>query len=378
MIEKPIRVFHLIKGLGRGGAEVLLLECLRMSDRRRFCYGYGFFLPWKSAMARALEYEGGEIQGFATRGNLTMMLSAHRVARHLQIWRADVVHCHLPLAGVVGRIAGRLANIPVVYTEHNTLERYHRVTRQLNLCTWRWQSQVIAVSRDVATSLQRRVSADVPIDVVPNGVNTTHFDPRRVDGTAVRQQLGIGPDKPIVGTVAVFRVQKRLEDWMAAAARIHERMPQVRFVLLGDGPERSGLRALATSMGLDGVLHFMDAREDVRPVLASLDIYAMSSEFEGLPVALLEAMAMQRACVVTSVGGIPEVIRHGINGMLVPKRDPAALAGAIVQLLESPGVADAYGRAARQTVIDNFSMLRMVRDLESKYREVLHRRRNGH
>jgi glycosyltransferase involved in cell wall biosynthesis len=373
-----LRVFHLIKSLGRGGAEVLLLEGLRFADRERFTYGYGYFLPWKNAMVASLAEQGGDVRCFAARNNLSILLSAQRVAKHLRTWRADVLHCHLPIAGAVGRLAGRLAHIPVVYTEHNTLERYHQLTRRLNLSTWRWQNRVIAVSRDVAASLNRRAAPDVRVQLVPNGVDVERFGPALVDGASVRQKFGIPESAPVVGTVAVFRVQKRLDDWLETARLVRQHQPDVHFLLVGDGPERDHLHARASALRLDDAVHFTGAHTDVRPFLAAMDVFLISSIFEGLPVALLEAMSMQRAIVSTSVGGVPEVVRHGTNGLLVPAGHPNLLAEAVLQLLTSHALRAECGRAARQTVIDYFSLQRMTRQLERTYVEVVQERRSGH
>jgi L-malate glycosyltransferase len=116
LMKLPIRVLHLIKLLGRGGAEVMLGEALRCMDRERFVYVYGYFLPWKNAIAADLEAQRDLLSA-------SILLAARRVAGHLQSWIADLLHCHLPVAGVVGRLAGRWVGVPVVYTGHNALER---------------------------------------------------------------------------------------------------------------------------------------------------------------------------------------------------------------------------------------------------------------
>lgn len=377
-MAEPLRVFHLIKSLGRGGAEVLLLEGLRFADRERFRYGFGYFLPWKDAMVAPLAEQGGDVQCFAAKSNLTILLSAQRVAAHLRDWRADVLHCHLPIAGAVGRIAGRMAGIPVVYTEHNSLERYHHLTRRLNLSTWRWQDRVLAVSGDVAASLRRRATPGIRVQVVPNGVDVERFDRTFVDGTSVRLQHDIPATAPVVGTVAVFREQKRLDIWLEAAHLVRQQQPDVRFLLAGDGPERERLHARARALDLDDVTHFAGAHVDVRPFLAAMDVFLISSVFEGLPVALLEAMSMQCGIVSTSVGGIPEVVRHRTNGLLVDADRPLLLAEAVLEMIRSRTLRANYGREARQTVSDEFSLQRMTRQLERTYVEVVHERHNGY
>ncbi|MEW5917473.1 MAG: glycosyltransferase [Gemmatimonadota bacterium] len=377
MMTEPLRVFHLIKSLGRGGAEVLLLAGVQFGDRDRFRYGYGYFLPWKDAMVASLAEHGCDVRCFAAKSNFTILLSAQRVAQHLRRWRADILHCHLPIAGAVGRLAGRIARIPVIYTEHNTLEQYHRLTRRLNLSTWRWQNRVIAVSGVVASSLARRVPPSVQVRVVPNGVDVERFERASADGSSVRRQFAIPCEAPVVGTVAVFRKQKRLDTWVEAARMIHDRQPNVHFLLVGDGPEREHLHAQVRDINLENVVHFTGAHSDVRPFLAAMDVFLVSSDYEGLPVALLEAMSMECGVVSTTVGGIPEVVRHGVNGLLVDAARPMLLAEAALQLVQSPSRRADCGRTARQTVIDGFSARHMTRQLESIYVEVLNERQNG-
>jgi glycosyltransferase involved in cell wall biosynthesis len=275
---------------------------------------------------------------------------------------------------VVGRIAGRLAAVPVVYTEHNELERYHPLTRRLNLATWNWQDRVIAVSGDVAASIRRHTRSNVRVDVVLNGVDTTRFARDQVDCASVRLALGIPPGAPVIGTVAVFRAQKGLEDWLEGARKLQQRHPDLHFLLVGDGPLRSKIIALANSLGLGDAIHFPGLQEDVRPYLAAIDVYLMSSVFEGLPVALLEAMSMECAVVSTAVGGIPEVIRTGENGVLVEAKCPDLLAAAASELLSAPAELRRYGAAARATIRAGFSVERMVAEVEAKYLEISGRR----
>jgi glycosyltransferase involved in cell wall biosynthesis len=374
---EPIRVYHLIKSLGRGGAETLLLETLKNGDRQGFEYLYGYFLPWKNALVSSLEGEGASVACFGARNNLSILMSARRVARHLRGCGADVLHCHLPIAGVVGRLAGKLARVPVVYTEHNRMERYHPLTRRLNLSTWGWQQQVIAVSADVAESVHRHITSPVPLEVVLNGVDVRAFDRSLGDGSALRRSLGIDADAPVVGTVAVFRTQKRLGDWLEAARLLRGSHGRTHFVVVGDGPLRSELQARASALGLSDVVHWVGLQSDVRPYLAAMDAYMMSSIVEGLPIALLEAMSMRCAVVVTAVGGIPELVRDGYNGVLVPAERPDLLARAAARVLSAPGLIASLGEAARRTVEERFSIRRMTERLEGTYADVVHRYRGG-
>jgi len=365
--QKPVRVFHLIKGLGRGGAETLLVETLRSSDPRRFEFGYGFFLRTKDALAEDLVNAGGNVVCFDRRGPMRMLFSAWQVANHLRRWKTEVLHCHLPLSGVVGRIAGHIAGIPVVYSEHNELERYHFATRRMNVATWSLQHQAVAVSHEVAASISRHVRSAVPVEVVHNGVDVSRFDPQLTDGKAVRKLLGIPVDAPVVGTVAVFRIQKRLDWWLEAAFRVRERDPAAHFIIVGDGVFRDELVKQTASLELGDRVHFVGLQKDVRPYLAAMDVYMISSAVEGLPVALLEAMAMGRPIASTDVGGISEAIKDGKTGLLTPPGQPARLASAVSQLLAGESLRAEFGTAARRQVKEHFSVHSMTRKLDAIY-----------
>jgi glycosyltransferase involved in cell wall biosynthesis len=261
-----------------------------------------------------------------------------------------------------------------VYTEHSKLNRYNALTRCLNLATWNWQEHVIAVSEDVAESVRRCMRSQVPVQVIRNGVDIKHFRRSQGDWTSGRRALGIPDDAPVVGTVAGFRAVKRLDDWLESARKLRQRYPELHFLLVGDGPLRGQIMGLADSLGLSDTIHFPGLQEDVRPYLAAIDVYLMSSAFEGLPVALLEAMSMECAVVSTAVGGIPEVIRSGENGVLVEAKRPDLLAAAVSELLSAPAELRRYGAAARATVHAGFSLERMVAEVEAKYLEIISRR----
>lgn len=366
-----MRIYHLIKGLGRGGAEMLLPEGIRETDRSRHEVAVGYFLPHKDALVPSLRALDVEVDAFGAASNGRILASVPRVAARLRAFRADVVHCHLPVAGMAGRLAGRLAGVPVVYTEHNLQERYHKLTFQGNKRTWRLLSRAIACSQDVADSIHRHIGDRVPVDVVRNGVSTTHFQRDREAGSALRARLGIPADAPVMGTVAVFRAQKRLPDWIRVARSVADSLPDARFLLVGAGPVEDEVRAAIAETGLGDRVILPGLQEDVRPFLAAMDVYVMSSEFEGLPIALLEAMACELPAVCTAVGGIGEVVREGVEGHLVGKDAPLSLAAPIAALLADRARRDALGRAARARVADAFGMRRMMGELEAIYAGVV-------
>lgn len=366
------RVFHLIKSLGRGGAEMLLVDGPPHSDPNRFEYRFGYFLPWKNAVVPEIAANFGDVTCFEARSSGAILARTLDVARCLKSWDADLLHCHLPLASIVGRMAGALAGVPVVTTEHNLHERYHPVTRAASLALWRMNRRVIAVSHEVAASIEQHAGTRVPVRVVQNGVPLKRFRREDHDAAKVRAELGIAGDAPVVGTVAVFRTQKRLDSWLEVARRIHRSHPKAHFVIVGDGPLRKDVEAIVRQFDLSQCVKLTGLQRDVRPLLAAMDVFLMSSDFEGLPIALLEAMAMSVVPVATAVGGIPEVLVATSGGRTVPRGDLDSLTTAVQEVLDLATEERAgRGAAARRRVAEAFSADRMMRDIERVYEEVL-------
>lgn len=373
-MNRKLRIFHLIKGLGRGGAERLLSEGLRHVDRERFEMGYGYFLPHKDALVGEIRDLGADVHCFPARSAAGILWKSRALARFLRQWKPDLVHGHLPLAGVAGRLACRRAGVPLVYTEHNLLERYHSWTRRANLWTWRLQKRVLAVSDEVAASIRRHAPEEVPVQVVSNGVDVAAFtpDPEAVEGA--RRRWGIPAAAPVVGQVAVFRHQKRLDLWLEAASAIRRQHPETRFLLVGDGPLRSEVETHARALDLSDVLILPGLQTDVASLLGAMDVFLVASDFEGLPLAVLEAMAAARPVVATAVGGVPQVLEavgEARFGVLVPPGDPAAQAEAVSGLLADPAGRRELGARAHDRVAARFSLARMTAELETVYLQVL-------
>lgn len=362
-----MNVGHLIKGLGRGGAEMLLPHLTRATPQHSTHVAY--FLPHKDALAAELAAAGAQVTCLGAATNLSILASSGSVRRWIRANRLDLVHAHLPISGAIGRLAARREQCPLVYTEHNLQERYRPLTRLINRVTWKAQDRAVAVSEEVAKSIERHLGNFVPVRVVANGIpELGTVDPGRVK--QLRESVGIG-EAPTVGTVAVFRVQKRIDEWLRVARRVAEANPAARFVLVGDGPLRSDIEGWIQEAGLSDVVILPGLQENVGEWLACMDVFLTTSVFEGLPLALLEAMVSRTPVVATAVGGVAEVVRHGDNGYLLPFGSTSEQAAFVVELLDHRDLRDALGRAGRNTVVERFGIGRMAAELAGVYEEIL-------
>jgi glycosyltransferase involved in cell wall biosynthesis len=364
------RVLVLIKGLGRGGAEQLLASAAPYADGSRFQYEVAYVLPWKNALVDELERQGLRVSclGGGRRGAWTLRLRS--LVRERGI---DLVHAHLPYAAIGARVALAGPGRPrMVYTEHNLWQSYKPPTYWANLLTFGRSDHVFAVSDVVRASIRyprglgwRRLP---PLETLYHGLDRTAIGRPRADG--VREEFGIPADAPIVGTVANFRHTKGHGYLLHAASLVREAVPDVRFLLVGQGPLEVDVRREAARLGLGETVIFAGFREDVLRLTAAIDVFALSSVHEGLSIALMEAMALAKPPVVTRVGGLPELVEDRRNGLLVPPGDVPALATGILTLLQDPALRASLGRAARRRAAD-FDIRSAVSRMEEVYAELL-------
>jgi glycosyltransferase involved in cell wall biosynthesis len=326
--DGQVKVLWLIKGLGAGGAERLIWMFARTGDRARFDYEVAYVVPWASAMVPSIEAAGVPVH--CLRGPRQFStLWVVRLRRLLRQHRYDIVHAHSPSVAAVLRVLVR--SIPrsqrptVMSTEHCTWWSYRPLTRWANAVTCRLDSARIAVSTQVRESMWRRAREGV--QVIVHGVMTEELV--RMDGTdreLVRSGLGILPGEVLIATVGNFRSQKAYSDLLAAARQVVDGCSQARFVAIGYGPLESEVRGQHSQLRLGDRFLILGYRADVASVLAASDVFALASLYEGGPIALLEALAAGLPVVVTSVGFVPDIVREGVEGFVVPPGRPELLA----------------------------------------------------
>jgi glycosyltransferase involved in cell wall biosynthesis len=365
------RVLVLIKGLGKGGAEQLLVNGAPYLDTSRFDYEFAYILPWKDAFAEDLRANGftvrclGDGRGPGWVGELRKLVKKQKI---------DLIHAHLPYTGVGSRLAVSLGRRPrLVYTEHNVWGSYRRPTYWGNLLTFRRNDFVFAVSESVRTSMRYpfplRFLGMPRIETVYHGPDRATI-PTWSHSDGIRRELGIPENALVVGTVANFKPKKGYRFLVEAAVEVRRVVPDVRFVLVGHGPDEPMIRQQARDLGLDRTIVFAGYRDDAPRVTATFDVFALPSLFEGLSIALVEAMALGKASVVTEAGGIPEVIEDGKHGIVVPIGRPREFAHALITLLQDADLRHRMGEAAQRRAAD-FDIRNAVRRVEDVYEELL-------
>jgi glycosyltransferase involved in cell wall biosynthesis len=363
--QDPARVLMLTKGLGRGGTERLLAGTVRHLDRSRFAVEVAYLLPWKDAFVPEVDAAGVPVRCLdAPRATSPSWIG--RLRRLVRDRDIDLVHTHMPLPAAAARLALPGRRPAFVHTEHNMWDRYRLPTRLANHLTYGRNAAVIAVSDGVAGSIR----SSRPVEVVAHGIDTRQLRPADVASRlAARQALGLDAAAPVVGTVGNFTAKKDQATLLEAAARLAVEHPGLRLVLVGSGPLEDELRSRARSLLGDAAV-FPGSRDDVYDLLPAFDVFALSSRFEGLPIALLEAMASGVPPVVTRVGGIPEVVTDGDDGVLVEAGDAGSLATALGKVLADPGLrADLGVRATARAAA--FDLSHAVRRIEAVYERAL-------
>lgn len=297
-----------------------------------------------------------------------------RLAAVLRKHDVRLLHSHVWPANVWGRVVGRLTRRPhLVVTEHNVDLWKGRTHFAVDRFLARFTDRVLCVSRAVEEFYRDVVG--IPAEkllYLPNGIDPTPFA-GGPDGASTRRDLSLTEERPVVTVVARLLPQKDHRTLLSALRLLKDRGAAVSCLVVGDGALRQELEARARELSLDGGVKFLGERLDVAKLLLASDVFALSSIHEGMPLAVLEAMAAAKPVVVTDVGGNGEIVRNGETGFVVPPRDPAALADALARLTSSPELAKRMGAAGRDRVNREFTLEAMVRRNEEVYEELLAR-----
>lgn len=365
---QPIRIAYVIKEMVVGGSQTHLLQVLRLLDRQRFepvlcCLsGEGVLLDdvRKLGVEVVVPAAGRAFKGFALASRIAVL------ARELRAREIQIVHNYLLRANLVGSLAARLVRVPIVLCSKRGC--HHRQGAEL-------------ISAKIGNFLADRVTANAEavrefvhqdegcplakMTVIPSGIDTERFQP--LPAADHQRGLGLPPERFVVGVVTRGRVRKGVEEFIRAIALLRDRRPEILGVIVGEVPVDDELKEMLAGLGIQDHIVLLGRRKDMPQVLSAFDLFVLSSHDEGMSNAILEAMAMERAVVATDVGGTGEVVRDGESGLLVPAKDPVALAQAIEAVAADPARRRAMGELGRRIVENKFSARAMVRQMEELY-----------
>jgi len=365
-----VRVVHVAGSAEWGGGERYLELFARHYDRDRFAVQV--VLPAPGPLGARLGALGIDAH-VVDLGALVSLGALLRLASVLRRLAPDVVQSHGARSNVYARVAGRLAGVPaVVSTIHNALRDYPvaparlALYRAMDRVTLPLATRVVCVAGELARDYPGRAV------VVHNGIDLDDFDVQALRAPAGERRARVGLDGgPVVGFVGRLTPQKDPLTFLRVVAAVRRVRPDVRAVVVGDGPLRAEVERVAAALGVAPWCRFLGERSDVPALLAAMDVVVLTSVSEGFPFVVLEAMAMERAVVATAVNGVPEIVEAGVTGRLAPRGDVDALTSATLGVLDAPDAARRMGQAGRGRVVDRFTAQRMVAETQALYLRLL-------
>jgi glycosyltransferase involved in cell wall biosynthesis len=366
----PLRVCWVVKGLGPGGAERLLVAAASAHDRDAFDFEVVYLLPWKDHLVAELTVLGVRCTCLDVHDERDVRWAA-RLRSLLTRRPADIVHTHSPYAAAVTRVAvrtlPRAIRPALVSTEHNPWSTFKPLTRYANALTAPLDRAAFAVSKETRDSMWPNTRKRA--EVLVHGIDVAAVEKLRAERDEVRRELRVDDATPLVGTVANYHPKKDWPNLLHAARLLTDRGVDLQFCAVGQGPLEDEVTALHRDLDLDGVVTLTGYRPDAVRLMAGCDVFALGSRWEGLPVALMEASALALPIVASRVGGIPEAFHDGVDAVLVPPSSPGALADAIERVINDAALRARLSGAA-SALATKFDIVRAVGRIEAEYRSV--------
>jgi len=383
----PVLVAHIITKLELGGAQQNTLFTVSHLDASRFrpvlISGEPGFLDQEARALSGVEFYQVPSLRRAIRplADLRALIALTVLLRRLN---PTIVHTHSSKAGILGRWAARLAGVPIIiHSIHGFgfTPYQHPLVRRILIALERRVSRF--TTRFYAVSEANRClgielglfSAD-RCTVIRSGVDLEAFRRTWVNTAAKKRELGLDPSRPLIGMIAPLKPQKAPLDFVRLAALVHQTRPDVRFVLVGDGELRGAVEYEAARLGLSGTFRLTGWRRDIAEILRCLDVFVLTSRWEGLPRVYLEALASSVPIVGTRVDGAAEVIREGVNGYLAEPGDVPGMAERVLHLLAHPDVAVRMGQTG-ESLPREFDIRHMVRRQELEYERLVENLKRG-
>lgn len=361
----PLKICHLnTERTWRGGEQQLLYLAAGLRAQ-----GHANLIAARqgSALAERAEEQGFEVFPLTPWSEWDPR-AALRLRRFLVQGRCDLLHAHTAHAAALGALATWGTPIPLIAARRVD---FHISRNPLTFWKYHRAARILTVSSAIrAVLLQDGLPAD-RIAVVHSGIDLARLE--RDSDPGLREDFGLPAQGPLVGQVAALAPHKDPLNFIRAIAVLARSRPDVHGVMVGSGPLEAAVRAEVDRLGLSKTVLLMGFRTDAHRVLRHFDVFALSSCLEGLGTSILDAMALGVPVVATKTGGIPEAVRHGVSGLLVPPKDPEALAGAMARVLKDGALRERLVREGYRTA-ERFSARSMVEETRLAYEEVLFQR----
>jgi glycosyltransferase involved in cell wall biosynthesis len=384
-LKKPIPLLQAITRLIVGGAQETVMYLTDLLDKERF--------QVEVLSGPQTGSEGSLIEEVRANGipvtilpdmlreisPLHDIMALIKMTRFIRNKHYTIVHTNSSKAGIIGRLAARMAGTPIiVHTVHGWSFHEHMASwlRRLYITLERFaasftDAMVVVADSDIDKGLQAGIGRPEQYHLIRSAISTEEFDPQHVNRRAVREELGIPLDAPVLGNVGRFSPPKNPFDWVEVAARVAKQMPECYYLLVGDGALRFEAEALVTEKQLSEQTIFTGLRRDVPEMLAAIDVFLLISQWEGLPRVIPQAMAMQVPVVATHVGGSAEAILHGETGYQCNYGDLDDLAAHCLKLLQDERLRTEMGQRGRRYAIQEFDVHRMTQQMMALYEELL-------
>lgn len=362
-----LKLMLLTVGLDVGGTEEQILEIASRLDRSRFevvvCC-----LKKEGIVARELRERGVRVISLGGKATWDARV-LYRLMSLIRSERPDAIHAFLSFANLASRLTGRLLRVPVLISSYRDREIWkHWSHRLADRMTIGWAHAATCCSEAVRQFVVSMVGdKEEKFITIHNGVDIARFN---ISAAWTKTDLGLREGLPVVGTVCrLYEPKKGLTVLLQALARLAERtgFPPCQLLIVGGGPAYKQLRDRCVRLNLSRWVVFAGMRRDIPRILPLMEVFVMSSLYEGFGIAIVEAMAASRPVIASAVGGIPEIVVHGETGLLVPPGDSTALAEAINDLLSHPEKAVVFGMCGRQRALERFSIESVVKRHEELY-----------
>jgi glycosyltransferase involved in cell wall biosynthesis len=370
--DTPISVCHVSEGAAWAGAEVQLTTLLRALSKRSDVSVHAFLLQ-DGRLAQELRSSRVDVM-VATGEHKRLPIKLLECAKLLRERDTQILHSHGYKESTIALSLSLMCNVPhLVRTEHGHPEPYSALRNPKHWCALTADrlsaklsaAQIVSVSSDLANFWAQRVNPS-RVNVIRNGID---LDVVKSSFTAAeaKQRLGISSKSFVIGTAARLETVKRLDLFLATAAYVTQRIPDVHFILAGEGRQKEFLQSLIFKYGLQHQATMVGERQDVFDILRAMDLLLICSDHEGVPMVMLEAMALQVPVISRRVGGIPEVIHDGVHGILVTSDSPQELGRACVSLFNDRLLLAELRMAARNEIQEHYSADRNAEQVAGFY-----------